>query len=67
MELPGNAAPRYGVPTMRRTPLAVLSLAAATLFLQGQQAKPTMSFEEYDPKSTLVTPQHPTPRSRTGT
>jgi predicted TIM-barrel fold metal-dependent hydrolase len=64
MELPGSAAPRYGVVTMRRTPLVVLSLAAATLLLQGQQAKPTMSFEEYDPKSTLVTPQHPTARAK---
>jgi predicted TIM-barrel fold metal-dependent hydrolase len=52
------------VTTMRRTPLATLLLTAATLLLQGQQAKTTMSFEEYDPKSTLVTPQHPTPRAK---
>ncbi|HYG62122.1 MAG TPA: hypothetical protein VEL74_06045, partial [Thermoanaerobaculia bacterium] len=26
--------------------------------------EPTMSFEEYDPRSTLVVPEHPVPRAR---
>jgi predicted TIM-barrel fold metal-dependent hydrolase len=53
--------------------LAFVLLAAAMFLLQGQQSAPqpsvphatsAMSFEEYDPKSMLVVPQHPIPHAK---
>lgn len=44
-----------------------MKLMFMTLLLAGSlaaQQTATMSFEEYDPRSTLVVPQHPTPRAR---
>ena len=44
---------------MRRVAL-LISLAAAPLLAQ----QPTLSFEDYDPQSTLVVPQHPRPKAK---
>src|ERR1700761_4279881 len=46
---------------MFRSAAVVLSLAAA-VSLHAQET--TMSFKDYDPQSTLVVPQHPTPRAK---
>ncbi len=44
---------------MKRALIALLSLLAFPVFAQE-----TMSFEEYDPKSTLVVPEHPRTRAK---
>ena len=41
----------------------LILIAAVAPLAEAQQAA-TMGFEEYDPKSTLVVPQHPRPRSK---
>lgn len=45
-----------------RWKLATLASLLLAPFLSAQQS--TMSFEEYEPKSTLVVPEHPTPRAK---
>ena len=58
---------------MRRN--ATICFAAALAFAPGPaparqgeppppEGEPAMSFEEYEPRSTLVVPEHPTPRAR---
>lgn len=51
-----------------RNPLAILALSALLAStLQGQSETPqpaTLSFEEYDPKSMLVVPEHPRTRAK---
>jgi uncharacterized protein len=51
---------------MRRAALLLLLVAAGPLF--GQEEKPkaaaAMGFEEYEPKSTLVVPEHPRTRAK---
>jgi predicted TIM-barrel fold metal-dependent hydrolase len=47
--------------------ITLLMLVVAALPLLGQDEKPqpaTLSFEEYDPKSTLVVPEHPRTRAK---
>jgi uncharacterized protein len=52
--------------TMRTSALLALLLTAAPLLSQEEAAPPatTLTFEEYDPKSTLVVPQHPRTRAK---
>ncbi|HEX8409882.1 MAG TPA: amidohydrolase family protein [Thermoanaerobaculia bacterium] len=56
---------------MRRAIAALLFVAAAPLFAQEEkpalsaaEGPPTMGFEEYDPKSTLVVPQNPRTKAK---
>jgi len=44
--------------------LFALALLVAPLGLRAQQSQPTMSVEDFDPKTTLVVPQHHTERAR---
>lgn len=46
-----------------RTLLTLICLIAAPAFGLAQQ-KPELTFEEYDPKSTLVVPEHPVGRAK---
>lgn len=51
---------------MRNAALLLLFVAAAPLFCQEEPARSaaTMGFEEYEPKSTLVVPQHPRTKAK---
>jgi predicted TIM-barrel fold metal-dependent hydrolase len=52
---------------MRRTLVAAALAAAASLVLLAQEREQpvnSMTFDEYDPKSTLVVPAHPRPRAK---
>lgn len=58
---------------MKALPVCCLALSLAILSAVSAQtpappaappAEPTMSFEEYEPKSTLVVPEHPVTRAR---
>jgi predicted TIM-barrel fold metal-dependent hydrolase len=50
---------------MRRLALLLLFVAAAPLFAQEEKPRPAaMGFEEYEPKSTLVVPEHPRTRAK---
>jgi len=50
---------------MRRLALLLLFVAAAPLLAQEEKPQPaTMDFNEYEPKSTLVVPEHPRTRAK---
>lgn len=50
---------------MRRLATLLLFVAAAPLFAQEEKPQPaTMGFEEYEPKATLVVPEHPRTRAK---
>ena len=50
---------------MKRTLLTLLTLlAAATTHAQETPAPTQMNFEDYEPKSTLVVPEHPRTRAK---
>lgn len=50
---------------MRRLAPLLLFIAAAPLLAQEERPQPAhMEFEEYEPKSTLVVPQHPRTRAK---
>lgn len=49
---------------MKRILLFTLVLSCQALSAQDNQAQPTMYFEEYDPTSTLVVPEHPVKRAK---
>jgi len=47
---------------MRNTLFILFFVSASILF--AQEAGPTMSFEEYNPASTLVVPENPVKRAK---
>ena len=49
---------------MRLVRLFLLFPALATTLAAQQPTRPTMHVGEYDPRSTLVVPEHPTTRAK---